>query len=100
VDKRTEFPALEARKSDLEQQHREARQQVNDAMRAGQPDNGKMQWLSSIREELDELSYVLRVMYAEIKIDVPSRYTLAGGIVFIVITVAQIWLLWWIGAGH
>lgn len=59
MDKRTNFPALEARKGDLEHAHYEAQKQVADAAYANQPDNAKLQWLASIRRELDELSYVL-----------------------------------------
>lgn len=56
---RTEFPALEARKSDLQHQHYEATRQANDATYAGKPDAAAQQWLTRIREELDQLNYVL-----------------------------------------
>ena len=99
MEKRTEFPALEARKSDLEHQHYEAKRQVADGGFVGKLDPAVLAWLATIRAELDELSYVLRIVSQE-RIDVPSRYTLIGGIAFIVILAAQVALLWWLGAGH
>ena len=94
--RRTEFPALEARRSDLEHQHFEARQQAEDAARTGKPDNAIMQWIVTIRAELDELSYVLRAM-ADREIAIggrPLKFALA---LFVLIAAAQLTVLALVG---
>lgn len=98
MDKRTEFPALEARKSDLEQMHREARQQINDAVHEGKPDGALMQWLAVIRAELDELSYVLKALSApSSRVDITGRTLLIAVILFTLIMLAQLAILLSVG---
>ena len=62
MDRRSEFPALDARKSDLQLQHNEAQKQLNDAVYQGKHDPAVEHWIARIREELDELTYVLKVV--------------------------------------
>jgi hypothetical protein len=86
VDKRTEFPALEARKSDLEHQHWEATKQVNDGVYTGKLDAAVENWLRRIREELDELNYVLKVIGSQgSKIDVQGHTLLIAMIAYAII---------------
>ena len=98
MEKRTEFPALEARKSDLEHQHYEAQRQANDAVYAGKSDSGLMQWLTSIRAELDELKYVLRVLGSPSnRIDVTGHTLLIVLAAFALIMLAQFAILMAVG---
>lgn len=60
VEIRTEFPALEDRKSYLEHAAYEATRQSNDAVFAGKPDNAVQQHLFLLQQELEDINYVLR----------------------------------------
>ena len=75
METRTEFPALEARKSELEHQHYEAKKQLGENYSVKSTDFAAVQnWLLSIRAELDELTYVLRVLGSpNSRIDVTGR---------------------------
>lgn len=63
---RTEFPALEARKGYLEHAYYEAKRQADTQAYEGKPDSATQQWLISIRAELDELTYLLKLVYAQL----------------------------------
>lgn len=94
MERRTEFPALEARKADLEHQHYEAQRQATDAIYAGKPDAAVMQWITAIRAELDELKYVLKVLGSpNSRIDVTGRTLLIALAVFALIMLAQLAIL-------
>lgn len=98
MEKRTEFPALEARKSYLERQHYEASQQANDAMRAGKVESGPMLWIAAIRDELDELTYVLRVLGSpSTRIDVAGHTLLIAFGALALIMLAQLAILAMVG---
>jgi hypothetical protein len=92
VDKRTEFPALEARKSELEHQHYEAKKQLGENYSVKSTDFAALQtWLVSIREELDELTYVLRIVgHTENRIDVTGHTLLIAMVVYAVIMLAVV----------
>ena len=74
VERRQEFPALEARRSFLEQAYYQAQRQADDAVFAGKPDNATQQWLANVRTELDELNYLLKAVGSQgSKIDVTGH---------------------------
>lgn len=62
VERRTEFPALEARRWFLEHEYHFAQRQADDAVRGGRADSGTQQWIMDLRAELDELNYILRMV--------------------------------------
>ena len=98
MDRRTEFPALEARKEYLEHEFYNAQKQAQDAVFAGKPDNGIQQWLLSIKAELDELRYVLRVLSApDGRIEISGRAALIIGMVLAAVFLAQIAILFSVG---
>lgn len=82
VEKRTEFPALEARKEYLQHEYYTAKQQADDAAYAGKPDNAMLQWLLVIKAELDELRYVLKIMT-----EPNSRVEISGKAMLLVIVI-------------
>ena len=98
VERRTDFPALELRKADLERQYSIMQQQINDAIFAGKSETGLQMYTERISEELDELRYVLKTLSARdgrIEISGPVALTVAA--VMLLILVAQIVILFWVG---
>lgn len=94
MERRTEFPALELRRADLERQYSMAQQQVNDALFAGKSDTGMQLMIQSIKAELDELRYVLRVLAnPDGKIEISGRAALLIGLVLLAVFVAQLAIL-------
>lgn len=86
VEKRTEFPALEARRSYLEQACYQAQRQADDAVFAGKADQGTALWLANVRAELDELNYVLRAVGSQgSKIDVTGQTLFLSMVAYAVI---------------
>ncbi len=98
MERRTEFPALELRRADLERQYSMAQQQVNDALYAGKSDAGMLLWIQGIKAELDELRYVLRVLAApDGKIEISGRAALLIGLVLLAVFLAQLAILLHVG---
>lgn len=94
MERRTEFPALEARKEYLEHEFYSAQKMANDAAYAGKPDGGIQQWIASVKAELDELRYVLRVLSTpDGRIEVSGRTALLIGSILVVIFLVQIFIL-------
>lgn len=99
MERRTEFPALELRRADLERQYSMAQQQVNDALFAGKSDTGMQLMIQSIKAELDELRYVLRVLAdPDGKIEISGRAALLIGLVLLAVFVAQLAILLNVGS--
>ncbi len=84
-----EFPALEARKGELEHSYYEAKRQAEIEIYEGKPAASTQQWAASIRAELDELAYVLKWIYGQLNGERPtiSRHAL---IAFIAVNMAII----------
>ena len=98
MERRTEFPALELRRADLERQYSMAQQQVNDALFAGKSDTGMQMMIQGIKAELDELRYVLRVLAApDGRIEISSRAALLIGLVLSAVFLAQLAILFNVG---
>lgn len=85
-NKRTEFPALEAHKSNLEHQLAQATQQVNDGIFTGKLDVAVELWMKRVREELDEVNYLLKLVGSQQnRIDVTGHTLLIAMIAYAVI---------------
>lgn len=99
MEKRTEFPALEARKAYLQQAHYDAQRQANDAAYSGKIEGGVLHWLAGIREELDELTYALRILADNgDKIEFRRNTLRVGVFLFVIVVLAQIVILQWLSA--
>ena len=93
MNKRTEFPALDARRSYLEHAAYEARRQADDAAFEGKFNVGTQQWLASIRAELDELIYVLKIVGSHgSRIEVTGHTLVAVSIVFAAVMLAVFYI--------
>lgn len=99
MERRAEFPALEARKEYLEHEYYTAQRQANDAAFAGKPDYAVQQWIAAIRGELEELRYVLRVLsQPDGRIEISGRAALLIGLALVAVFLVQIVIL--TGIGH
>lgn len=99
MERLTEFPALEARKTDLERQAYEATRQVNDGVFTGKLDVAVEMWLQRVNREIVELRYVLRLLGSrgKGKIAVDGKMMLLGLAVIVAVLVAQVAILAAIG---
>ena len=62
MEKRTEFPALEAHKADLEHQLAEARKQASEGVITGRLELAVELWMKRVQQELEEMNYVLKMV--------------------------------------
>lgn len=100
VERRKEFPALEARKEYLEHQYYQAQQQANDAAYAGKPDNAMLQWVLVIKAELDELRYALKVLTQDqSRIEISGRIGLLLLVALTAVFLTQVAILFNMGGG-
>ena len=85
-NRRTEFPALEAHKSNLEHQLAAAAQQANDSVYTGKLDVAVEMWMRRTREELEEVNYVLKMVGSQQnRIDVTGHTLLIAMVSYAVI---------------
>ena len=95
---RKSFPACEAHRGDLERQHYEARKTVADQAHDGTLTLAVTSWLTSVREELDELTDLLAIakIYNS-RVQIPLWQMIAAGIVYTAMMVGVMLLILW---GH
>jgi hypothetical protein len=101
VERRTEFPALEARRWFLEHEYHYAQRQADDAVRDGKADGATQQWIVNVRAELDELNYVLRTInsHQDHRIEITQQTLLVSAMLYgVVMAVIVILFMHYYGA--